>query len=84
MNRKEIYREIQKKQSFLCVGLDSDIQKLPVAVRKDSDPILTFNKAIIDATHSHTIAYKPNLAFYEALGPKGMVSLEKQLIILDL
>ena len=77
MNRKEIYREIQKKQSFLCVGLDSDIQKLPVAVRKDSDPILTFNKAIIDATHSHTIAYKPNLAFYEALGPKGMVSLEK-------
>ncbi len=77
MDRKEIFREIKRKKSFLCVGLDSDIQKLPAVIRSESDPILAFNKAIIDATHSYAVAYKPNLAFYEALGPKGMVSLEK-------
>ena len=77
MNRKEIYREISRKKSFLCVGLDSDIQKLPSAVRNDSDPVFRFNKEIVDATHQYAVAYKPNLAFYEALGPKGLVSLEK-------
>ncbi len=77
MNRKEIYQEIRRKESFLCVGLDSDIQKLPASVRKDSDPIFRFNKEIVDATHEFAVAYKPNLAFYEALGPKGLISLEK-------
>lgn len=77
MNRKEIYQEIRRKQSFLCVGLDSDFQKLPSLVRNDPDPVFRFNKEIIDATHRYTVAYKPNLAFYEALGPKGLVSLEK-------
>ncbi|MEA1875680.1 MAG: orotidine-5'-phosphate decarboxylase [Bacteroidota bacterium] len=77
MNRKEIYQEIRRKKSFLCVGLDSDIQKLPSVVKKDPDPVFRFNKEIVDATHEYAVAYKPNLAFYEALGPRGMVSLEK-------
>lgn len=77
MNRKELYQEIRRKKSFLCVGLDSDIQKLPQIVKNDIDPVFSFNKQIIDATHEYTVAYKPNLAFYEALGPKGLVSLEK-------
>ena len=77
MNRKEIYQEIRRKKSFLCVGLDSGIQKLPVVVKNDPDPVFRFNKEIIDATHEYAVAYKPNLAFYEALGPKGLISLEK-------
>lgn len=77
MNRKELYQEIRRKKSFLCVGLDSDIQKLPAIVKNDPDPVFRFNKQIIDATHQYSVAYKPNLAFYEALGPKGLVSLEK-------
>jgi len=77
MNRKEIYQEIRRKKSFLCVGLDSDIQKLPSVVRNDPDPVFKFNKEIIDATHKFAVAYKPNMAFYEALGHKGLVSLEK-------
>lgn len=77
MNRKELYQEIRKKQSMLCVGLDSDITKLPAAVRREADPVFSFNKQIIDATHALAVAYKPNLAFYEALGPGGMASLEK-------
>ncbi len=77
MNRKELYQEISRKKSFLCVGLDSDIQKLPSVVKKDSDPVFAFNKEIIDATHEYAVAYKPNLAFYEALGPNGLHSLEK-------
>ncbi|MCK5821501.1 MAG: orotidine-5'-phosphate decarboxylase [Bacteroidales bacterium] len=77
MNRREIYQEIHKKKSFLCVGLDSDIQKLPAVVKNDPDPIFRFNKEIVDATHEYAVAYKPNLAFYEALGSKGLISLEK-------
>lgn len=77
MNRKEIYREIQRKKSFLCVGLDTDVSKLPAVIRHEEDPVFSFNKLIIEATHQYAIAYKPNLAFYEALGPKGMASLEK-------
>lgn len=64
---------------MLCVGLDTDISKLPAHLKKEQDPIFAFNKAIIDATADHCIAYKPNLAFYEALGAKGWESLEKTL-----
>ncbi|MCD6346627.1 MAG: orotidine-5'-phosphate decarboxylase [Bacteroidales bacterium] len=77
MNRKELYNEIRRKQSCLCIGLDTDIQKLPAILKRSADPVFEFNRAIVDATHSLAVAYKPNLAFYEALGPAGWVSLEK-------
>lgn len=77
MNRKELFQIIQKKRSFLCVGLDTDIKKIPEHLLSTDDPIFEFNKEIIDATHEFTVAYKPNLAFYESLGSKGWVSLEK-------
>ena len=68
---------IKKKQSFLCVGLDTDIKKIPQHLLSEEDPIFAFNKAIIDATADYCVAYKPNLAFYESLGVKGMLSFEK-------
>ena len=68
---------IQRKKSFLCVGLDTDIQKIPEHLLKEEDPIFAFNKAIIDATAPYCIAYKPNLAFYEAMGVKGWIAFEK-------
>ncbi len=77
MNRNELYLEMRRKKSCLCIGLDADIQKIPRHLKKETDPIFTFNKSIVDATHQLAVAYKPNLAFYEALGPKGLVSLEK-------
>lgn len=77
MNRKELFNLIQKKKSFLCVGLDTDIQKIPQHLLDFEDPIFEFNKQIIDATHEFTVAYKPNLAFYESMGSKGWDSLEK-------
>ena len=77
MNKKELVNQIKKKRSFLCVGLDSDIKKLPACVLDSEDPVFEFNKAIIDATAPYTVAYKPNLAFYEATGVKGWISLEK-------
>lgn len=77
MNRKELFEIIKKKKSFLCVGLDTDIEKIPTHLLKLEDPIFEFNKQIIDATHETTVAYKPNIAFYEAMGPKGWVSLQK-------
>ncbi|MBT4401607.1 MAG: orotidine-5'-phosphate decarboxylase, partial [Bacteroidetes bacterium] len=77
MNRRELFTEIRRKKSCLCVGLDSDIQKLPDIVKSSSDPVFEFNRAIIDASHQYTVAYKPNLAFYESLGTKGWISLEK-------
>ena len=70
-------REIFAKKSFLCVGLDVDLDKIPPFLLKEEDPIFAFNKAIIDATHPYTIAYKPNIAFYEAYGEKGWQSLRK-------
>lgn len=70
-------REIFAKKSFLCVGLDVDLSKIPPFLLKEEDPIFAFNKAIIDATHPYTIAYKPNIAFYEAYGEKGWQSLRK-------
>lgn len=77
MNRAELITEIKRKKSFLCVGLDTDIAKIPEFLKSYEDPIFEFNKAIIDATLPYTVAYKPNLAFYEALGISGLKSLSK-------
>ncbi len=77
MNREELFEQIKKKGSYLCVGLDTDITKIPKHLLKLDDPVFEFNKQIIDATKEFTVAYKPNLAFYECLGPKGLESLEK-------
>lgn len=77
MTRKELIHQIKSKKSFLCVGLDTDIKKIPAHLLKASDPIFEFNKQIIDATADYCVAYKPNLAFYEAHGPQGLESLEK-------
>ena len=77
MNRSELFQQIKFKKSYLCVGLDTDIEKIPAHLQTASDPIFEFNKAIIDATKEYCVAYKPNLAFYEALGIKGWESLKK-------
>lgn len=77
MNKQELIKQIKEKRSFLCVGLDSDIKKLPACLATSEDAIFDFNKAIIDATAPYTVAYKPNLAFYEAFGVKGWISFEK-------
>ncbi len=77
MTKEELFSNIKKKKSFLCVGLDTDIKKIPQHLLKEEDPIFTFNKAIIDATAEYCVAYKPNAAFYESLGINGIVALEK-------
>ena len=77
MNREELVKKIFKKKSFLCIGLDTDIQKIPECVKSEVDPIFSFNKAIIDATAPYCVAYKPNLAFYECYGLQGMAVFEK-------
>ncbi len=77
MNRSELFEQIKLKKSYLCVGLDTDIEKIPSHLLTADDPIYEFNKAIIDATKDYCVAYKPNLAFYEALGVKGWESLKK-------
>nr|WP_319399926.1 orotidine-5'-phosphate decarboxylase [uncultured Carboxylicivirga sp.] len=77
MTSQELFENIKKKKSFLCVGLDTDINKIPRELLDTTDPIFAFNKQIIDATHEVTVAYKPNLAFYESLGVNGWNSLEK-------
>lgn len=77
MNYTALFEQIKKKKSFLCVGLDSDIAKIPQHLLKAEDPVYEFNKAIIDATAAYTIAYKPNIAFYESRGVEGWKSLEK-------
>jgi orotidine-5'-phosphate decarboxylase len=79
MNRAQLFEQIKKKGSYLCVGLDTDIEKIPSHLLKAEDPIFEFNKQIIDATHEYCIAYKPNTAFYEALGSKGWDSLKRTL-----
>ncbi|MFM7428659.1 MAG: orotidine-5'-phosphate decarboxylase, partial [Flammeovirgaceae bacterium] len=79
MNRQELFEQIKKKRSYLCVGLDTDLDKIPKHLLKTDDPVFEFNKQIIDATHEYCVAYKPNIAFYEALGPKGWESLQKTL-----
>jgi orotidine-5'-phosphate decarboxylase len=77
MDYKSLYKNILLKKSFLCIGLDSDIQKIPAFLQKEGDPLFTFNKMIIDATADLALCYKPNTAFYEALGTKGWIALEK-------
>ena len=79
MTRQELFNNILKKKSFLCVGLDTDITKIPRHLLEYDDPVFEFNKQIIDATKDLCIAYKPNIAFYESLGAKGWESLEKTL-----
>ena len=79
MTRAELVEQIKRKQSFLCVGLDTDLDKIPAFLKDFEDPIFEFNKRIIDATKDYCVAYKPNLAFYECLGPKGWESLKKTL-----
>lgn len=79
MTRQELVENIKKKQSFLCVGLDTDLKKIPPHLLNEEDPLFTFNKAIIDATSPYCVAYKPNWAFYESLGVKGLISLEKSI-----
>lgn len=79
MTRQQLFEQIKKKKSYLCIGLDTDITKIPAHLHKFDDPVYEFNKQIIDATSEYCIAYKPNLAFYESLGPKGLMSLEKTL-----
>ncbi|MFI3321796.1 MAG: orotidine-5'-phosphate decarboxylase [Rikenellaceae bacterium] len=77
MTSKELFKQIEKKRSFLCVGLDTDLNKIPHHLLSTEDPIFEFNKAIIDATAPYTVAYKPNLAFYETYGTKGWMAYEK-------
>jgi orotidine-5'-phosphate decarboxylase len=77
MTREQLFEQIKKKKSFLCIGLDTDIQKLPKHLLKSDDPLYEFNRQIIEATKEFCIAYKPNLAFYEANGPGGLISLER-------
>ena len=76
MDSNTLFNNIKKKKSFLCVGLDSDIEKIPVALHREKDPVFRFNKEIIDATNKYVVAYKPNIAFYESRGADGWVSLE--------
>ncbi len=77
MNREQLIENIRKKRSFLCVGLDTDVKKIPAHLLQEEDPIFAFNRALIDATAPYCIAYKPNLAFYESMGTKGWTAFEK-------
>ena len=77
MNRKQLVEQIFAKKTFLCVGLDTDLTKVPEFILEDDNPIFSFNKAIIDATAQYCVAYKPNLAFYECYGLKGISAFEK-------
>jgi orotidine-5'-phosphate decarboxylase len=76
MDHSKLFENIVKKRSFLCVGLDSEIEKIPSMLLDSEDPVFEFNKRIIDATHKFAVAYKPNVAFYECYGAKGWISLE--------
>lgn len=77
MNRQQLIGQIKAKRSFLCVGLDTDLKKVPQHLMNEEDAIFSFNKAIIEATAPYCVAYKPNMAFYEAFGVKGLVSFER-------
>ena len=83
MTQDYLVNQIKKKKSFLCIGLDVDLNKIPEHLLKEQDPIFAFNKAIIDATHNYCVAYKPNIAFYEAYGLKGWKSLQKTIAYLN-
>lgn len=83
MTTEELVAQIHLKKSFLCIGLDTDLEKIPSHLLKEEDPIFEFNKAIIDATHHLCVAYKPNIAFYEAYGIKGWIALDKTIKYLN-
>jgi len=83
MTTQQLVEQIKKKKSFLCIGLDVDLNKIPKHLLKEEDPIFAFNKAIIDATHHLCVAYKPNTAFYEAYGLKGWKALENTINYLN-
>lgn len=83
MTTTKLVTQIKKKKSFLCIGLDVDLEKIPTHLLAEEDPIFEFNKAIIDATHHLAVAYKPNIAFYEAYGIKGWQALEKTINYLN-
>src|SRR5690606_36614862 len=83
MTTQQLTEQIRKKESFLCIGLDVDLNKIPQHLLQEGDPIFAFNKAIIDATHQLCVAYKPNTAFYEAYGLKGWESLGKTIECLN-
>ncbi|MHA7830140.1 MAG: orotidine-5'-phosphate decarboxylase [Flagellimonas sp.] len=83
MKIEDLIAQIHQKKSFLCVGLDTDLDKIPEHLLKEEDPIFAFNKAIIDATHPYCVAYKPNIAFYEAYGLEGWKSLERTMTYLN-
>ena len=83
MTRQELIHQIFTKKTFLCVGLDTDIKKIPEHLLQEEDPIFAFNQAIIDATAPYCVAYKPNLAFYESMGVKGWISFEKTISYLN-
>ncbi|MCE7055123.1 orotidine-5'-phosphate decarboxylase [Algoriphagus sp. AGSA1] len=82
MTRAELFSQIKKKSSFLCVGLDADIAKIPAHLKTEKDPIYSFCKAVIEETADYAVAYKPNIAFFEALGPQGWETLQKVLEII--
>jgi orotidine-5'-phosphate decarboxylase len=82
MNRTQLISTIREKKSFLCIGLDTDSTKIPKHLLKQADPVFEFNRQIIEATHDLCVAYKPNLAFYEADGVKGLQSLEKTMQVI--
>ncbi len=83
MKIDQLIAQIREKKTFLCVGLDTDLDKIPEHLLKEEDPIFAFNKAIIDATHQFCVAYKPNIAFYEAYGLKGWKALERTMEYLN-
>ena len=83
MTTNQLIQNIHKKKSFLCIGLDVDLDKIPPHLLQEEDPIFSFNKAIIDATHHLCVAYKPNTAFYEAYGLKGWKALERTIHYLN-
>lgn len=83
MKSEVLVEQIHKKRSFLCIGLDTDLTKIPAHLLSEEDPIFSFNKAIIDATHHLCVAYKPNMAFYEAYGLEGWKSLERTMTYLN-
>ena len=83
MTTQDLIDQIHQKQSFLCIGLDTDLEKIPAFLLEEDDPIFSFNKAIIDATHEYCVSYKPNIAFYEAYGIKGWEALKKTIDYLN-
>jgi orotidine-5'-phosphate decarboxylase len=83
MTTQDLIAQIHKKKSFLCIGLDTDLEKIPSFLLDEEDPIFAFNKAIIDATHDVCVAYKPNIAFYEAYGVEGWSALRKTIAYLN-